>query len=769
MTWASQHVSSGLAVDEDWLRLIPTSVPFMAFNFLTGSRLSVIAMATGILVTGCGGGSTDGATSTTASAATIATGTTASTPVDTTTPTTVASTDGSTSVTSAAPNDPATVQSDDTITEAGTATVAAATNTSLTTIPTVGATSGLITVGTTTTSTTTSTATGTTSTPKPVVTTSTGSTGTTTSPVGVTPVKTTGSPVTAAPTVGTRSSVGLNLTGLSYYSIETPTIDLMKKAGAWLTQCNGCTGLPAGASAWDTKEEAALDLDANGWVKSLPAANDTTHHFRGATTALSALGALAPGRYIVRYDGSGTMNWAGGFAKVASASTPGRDVVDLTGAVNSWMTITQTDPTNYLRNIRIYPPGGACANDLTVFAPTAASCNASTGAFVAFENFPATQIWHPQFLQDIKGFRALRFMDWSLTNNVTATTWAQRTPPGARIWTAQTGVPVEAMLDLANLVGADAWINVPPYANDDYATQIGLLAKTHLTGVSQLDLEYANEPWNYAFVATGWMLNQAKAKYATQVAQGVSPYTLVDSWYGERLSQICRALKSGDPQARCVANTQAAASWHTNQVLSCPYAAAEVGHACAKDVDVVAIAPYFGGYISGTKLRSVVATWYADADGGLNKLFQEITGKDANGNAVTAPLNAAGSGAPTGALDQSKSWMVATKAVVDTYGIAMWAYEGGQHLLVPTGDTDTGIQNLFVAANRDPRMGAAYDRMMSDWKSVSGQTFSYYSHVAPPSVYGMWGLKESMTDIANPKWVSAVKNRNLATCNWAGC
>ena len=764
MTCASQHMSSGLAVDEDWLRLIPTSVPYMAFNFLTGTRLSAIAMATGILVTGCGGGATDTATSTTASASTADTA--AVTPADTTpaaSTTTGADATSVASVTSPAQNDPATVQSDESTAAAATAdtaTIAAATNTSLSSVSSITATSGLITVSGTSTSTSapTSTLTGTTST----------TTAPTSTLVSLAPVKTT-NPVTTTPSVGTRSSVGLNVSGLAYYSIVTPTIDIMKRAGTWLTQCSNCTGLPSGASAWDTKEESALNVDANGWVTSLPAANDATHKYRTVSTMLNANGALPAGRYTVRYDGSGTVTYAGSVAKVSGASTPGRDLVDVAASGNGWLTITSTNPTNYIRNIRVYMPGGACANDLTVYAASASACNSSTGAYVAFENFPATQIWHPQFLQDIKGFRALRFMDWGRTNTVTATTWANRTPPGARIWTDQTGVPYEAMMDLASLVGADAWINVPPYANDDFAAQIGTLAAAHLKGNSKLDLEYANEPWNYSFTVTGWMLNNAKAKWPTAVAQGVSPYTLEDSWYGERLSQVCRAAKTTNPTTRCVANTQAASSWNTNQVLACPYAAAEVGHACAKDIDVVAIAPYFGGYISGTRLRSVVATWYSDPDGGLNKLFQEITGKDANGNTATPPLNVANSGAPTGALDQSKSWMVATKAVVDTYGIPMWAYEGGQHLLVPTGDPDTGIQNLFVAANRDPRMGAAYDRMMSDWKTSGGQTFSYYSHVAAPSVYGMWGLKESMADIANPKWVSALKNRNAANCSWTGC
>ena len=44
---ASQHVSSGFAVDEDWLRLIPTSVNSMAFNFLSEARLSAAARRDG--------------------------------------------------------------------------------------------------------------------------------------------------------------------------------------------------------------------------------------------------------------------------------------------------------------------------------------------------------------------------------------------------------------------------------------------------------------------------------------------------------------------------------------------------------------------------------------------------------------------------------------------------------------------------------------------------------------------------------------------------
>ncbi len=724
---ASQHVSSGFAGDADWLRLIPTSVTDMALNWIATVRASTMAMAIGALVSGCGGGATGDAQATTSG------------------------TSSSSSTNSGADTSAA---SGTTPTQDG-ATSAAGSDSSAQAPGAADASAGTSTASTTTTSTTDSTASG--SSDSVVVATA-----------STTPA--TSSALSLAATTPSRSGAALNLSGLDYFSNELPTIDVMKRAGAWLTQCGGgtnCSGFAAGASSWDTLEESALDVDSSGWIRSLPASGDTAHKYRSVATLLSANGALPLGRYIVRYDGTGSISY-GGATKSASSSSAGRDVIDITSTGAVWLSITATTSGNYLRNIRVYLPGGACANDLTVYAASAAACTSVSGAYVPFEAFPATQIWNPQFLQDIKGFRALRFMDWARTNSATAKTWADRTPPTARTWTGPNGVPIETMLDLANAVQADAWMNVPPYASDDYAFQIGKLAAQHLTGSSKLDLEYANEPWNYAFPATVWMFNQAKAKWPTQVAAGVSAYTLQDSWYGERLAQVCTAAKSGNPGTRCVVNSQAANPWVANQILACPYAAAELGHACAASVDVLAVAPYFGYYLSAAKLRPTVAKWYTDADGGLSKLFQEITGQDASGNAVTPPLSAAGSGATGGALAQAKSWMVGNKAVADSFKLPLWAYEGGQHLVPLTGDTDTALVNLFIAANRDPRMGAAYDTMMANWKAAGGQTFAYFSHVGTPSKYGMWGMKETPTDNTNAKWQSALRARS-AGCTWSGC
>ena len=71
------------------------------------------------------------------------------------------------------------------------------------------------------------------------------------------------------------SAMGLNLSGFETYSPDIPVIDQMKKSGEWLTQCDSwvtpnCSGFTSGASSWDTKEQAKMDVDENGWLRSLP-------------------------------------------------------------------------------------------------------------------------------------------------------------------------------------------------------------------------------------------------------------------------------------------------------------------------------------------------------------------------------------------------------------------------------------------------------------------------------------------------------------------
>jgi len=726
---ASQHVSSGFAVDETGLRPYSILATHMALNFFDSIRASAIALATGAALGGCGGGSSGEADSAPPTQSSV----TSTTSTDTT----------SASSTSAI------------VTSGGSdAQAAGLTEAVIDVTPVKAPTTTPSNVDPSTT---------------PAVDTTVLASASQTSPTPISTIKTA--------QVAARSGIGMNVGGLSPYSPEYPSIDLMKVSGAWLTQCSNTTGsscnnFTSPARDFDTLEESKLDLDPQGWVKSLPANTDTTVKYRRVMTAITAGAGLPDGQYIVRYDGQGTLSYTGG-TKVAAASTAGRDVVQYSPSKGGlFLTISATTPSNYLRNIRVYAPGGACANDYTTYAPSASNCGGDKGAFVAFESFPASQPWFPQFISDLKGFRTLRFMDWMKTNTTMAADWAARPLPTDRNWGGANGAPVETMVDLANAAGADPWMNIPPHATDDYVHQFARLVHQRLAPSLHLNLEYSNETWNYAFAATGWMLAQGKAAWPTQVAQGANVYYLELNWYARRLAQVCTIVKQefGADASRvtCIANTQAAMANGTQQVLACTYAAAELGKPCAKFFDAVAVAPYFGYHIGLPKYRPTVTTWYADADGGLSKLFTEINGADASGTAITAPL-AALSNFPGGARGMTKGWMTTTKAVADTYGLPMWAYEGGQHLVPFPGDTDANFYNLVLAANRDARMGTAYSQDLADWKAAGGQVFAYYNHVSPASKFGFWGAKETLGDNANPKWQAILHARDGAACWWSGC
>ena len=708
--------------------LTPLFSPFrdlsMRFNMLRAIGGSGIALTISTLIAGCGGGNT----------------------ADGSTQDSVASSSTATSTSTASSNDAAIIQAG-----ASTATSTSTASSNDTAIIQAGAASS---------------ATGSASDAS-----SGSSSGSSSSSTDSTAVSVDALTARAGGVASAKSGVGTNLAQMSYFSAEYPTIDFMKRASGWLTQCSPYTNKDCKTSVWDSGEESQLDLDANGWIKSLPATGAAVT-YRYATTIVLSGGTQPVGKYVILYDGQGTLAYSGVGTKVASESSPGRDVVNVTnGTGGLFVSITATTPANYMRNIRIYAPGGACDGDMTTWVTSATACTSGKGAYVAFENFPAGSTWFPTFMNGVKGFRTLRFMDWGQTNLTKVTSWAARTSPTYRTWSGNAGVPVEAMFDLAKSASTDPWMNIPPYVDDDYIHQFGKLAHQKLAAGETLNLEYGNEMWNYAFPATIWSVAQAKVAFASSLAKGVDQNSLMRNWYAQRLVQACNIVKAefgaDASRVRCIANTMAASAWDTSQVLSCPYA----GGACAKSIDAVAIAPYFGQYISNTANRPTVTTWYADADGGLTKMFQEIDGNDVPGAASAITPLASTAKAPGGALAGIKAMMIATKAAAGKYGIPMWAYEGGQGLLAAPGDTDQNLLNLMIAANRDPRMGVAYQTMMQDWVAAGGQTFAFFTDIAPATKWGFWGLRESQFDTtANaPKWKAAVQWRDNTACWWTGC
>jgi hypothetical protein len=573
-------------------------------------------------------------------------------------------------------------------------------------------------------------------------------------------------PLHAAP-----SGIGINLDATTYWQSDWPFIDEFKRAGGWATRCDAampqCRDFAPGASAADTKEQARLELDEHGWVKRLPAPDDPDVKFRQVSALLfqGNGGSHAAGRYVVLYDGAGTLAYAGAGRKVAAESRPGRDVLDVTNKPGEGLSIriTRIDERDPLRNIRVIGPGGVCAG-APEYVPDASRCP-SPEAFRSLEMLHATQIFHPAYLADLRGFRALRFMKWSAVDALHLVRWEQRPHPGDAMWTGPSGVPYETMFALAAATGADPWINVAPSVDDDFARQLARLARRSLKPGSTLWFEYGNEPWNVAppYSRAGTLYEQ--------VARTKWPGSTLPAWqlrlnaYALRAVQLCRIVKqefgADAGRVRCVANSQAANPQVSETLLACELAQGELGRGCAREFDALAIGPYFGHYLGSNALAATVDRWAEDPSTGLAALFSEITGSDG-----MPPLFAPGSRTPReGALEQAAGWIAASKKVADKYGLPMVAYEGGQHLTVSRGGK---AEALFRAANHDPRMGAAMERLVQAWKAAGGQLFMAFSYTQRPGRFGFWGMKEEQRDDQAPKWLAIRKLRD-EPCWWSGC
>lgn len=566
-------------------------------------------------------------------------------------------------------------------------------------------------------------------------------------------------------------ALGLNLGAFNYWSSDIPLIDQFKRTSNWLPQCKpnvdtNCSGFSGGASAWDTKER--IELDDYGWPRSLPASDDNSVKYRSLAALLYAgdKGARQAGRYVVLYEGKGNIDYSLAAKKIPSESMPGRDVIAVSNNTDAGVliSITRTVPSDPIRNIRVIPPGGVCGTTDPVYVESIEKCHSSI--YTPLERLAKTQVFHPAYLADLRGFRTLRFLDWTRANDSKLAEWSRRPKLTDAFWSGPYGVPLEVMFDLSKEVGADPWINIPPHVDDDYIRRFALLAKNRMGTKAVLNLEYGNEPWNYGFPAGALFEARGREKWP---AAKVTANEFRLNWYAFRSAQVCAMVKEafGDQASRvkCIVNAQAANPWNAEQILSCPLAKMDLGKACARSIDVLAIAPYFGHYIGSMAVRSTVSQWFLAPDGGVSKTFEEIFG-NADG---LAPLNRAGHKTPAaGALSEARTWMAAIRAVADKYALPMYAYEAGQHITREPADGDARTLALMHAVNRDPRMGKAYLRNLEDWKTSGGQTMALYYHAAP-FTRAAFGLKERQFQADSPKWEAVVWFRDNVECWWAGC
>jgi hypothetical protein len=488
------------------------------------------------------------------------------------------------------------------------------------------------------------------------------------------------------------SPLGTNLTGISDWSTEWPFVDVFKTSRAWIS---------GNDTDWD--DGRAIDTDDSGWVRSLAEGPLVR------TLMFWDLGDLYPGgQYTVLYEGEGTIEYWNAAAKNEALSAPGRDVIDVDPSAGGiGMNITEVNPDDYLRNIRVIMPGGVCTDNGLRLCEGDGDCDAGTCSL--FVDSYASQIFFPPFLDRIKTYKVLRFMDWMATNDSPVETWADRARVDHARWSLGAGVPVEIMVELANRMAADPWFTLPHLADDDFVSNFAGLVAASLDPGLKAYVEFSNEVWNGIFAQSGWARDQG-------LAAGLSgdDYQAQLFFYSRRAVQVHglfeEAFGSADRLVRVMA-TQAANAWVSEQVLS--FEDAYLG------CDALAVAPYFGGYLGGPDEQARVQAMSAD------DLLAEL------GDA---------------ALPTVRGWLESQAAAAEEHGVDLIAYEGGQHLAGNGGVENNDVINaLFDEANRDERMGELYLDYLDLWREEGGRLFAHFVNCSRYSKWGRWGALEYQT------------------------
>jgi len=527
-----------------------------------------------------------------------------------------------------------------------------------------------------------------------------------------------------------HKSLGIGLGEFTYYSPELPFVDLFKSARSWFTQSD---------TQWDTNEGKLLDLDQNGWVRSLPSASTSSASTFGTsisgTSTSSDSGSPAyskvatlltrdmanayrSGRYVVMYDGTGKIDYSFDATKIEADSVLGRDVlqVDSSKGNGIYLKISETDPQktgDYIRNIRIY-------NE---------------------EDLPLVELgvqFNPEFIDNIKSFGTLRFMDWMHTNGSEQTSWSDRPKPSDTSWTEK-GMPVEIMVELANETGISPWFNMPVAATDDYMAQFAAYVRDHLDPSLKVHVEFSNEVWNWQFSQAHYAQEQAEKRWGKDPVGGGGWM----QWYGMRTAQMSKIWKDtfGSDRNRVlsVLSTQAAWKGLEDPLLNTPAWVAEGNEPAYKSVDEYAITGYFGNDLGTPENADVVRSWLSEPDGGFSKAFQQLQ----SGGLLPTHDSV------TDVIDRFKYHA----QVAASHGLDLVAYEGGQHLVGISGiENDPKMAQFFTALNRRPEMGQLYQQLLEGWKQSGGKLFNQFVDVSPYGKWGSWGALEKADQISSPKY-----------------
>ncbi|MCF3595879.1 calcium-binding protein [Rhodobacteraceae bacterium LMO-12] len=540
-------------------------------------------------------------------------------------------------------------------------------------------------------------------------------------------------------------SLAMGLNGIADWTTQQPFINIMKTGRPWL----GHEGERWGA--WDAERLASEGyLDKDGWPLRLPPGVDRIESFI-LTDQDEGAQAMA-GRYRVRWKGEGRLRIGGRLRNLRLVDGANEAWFDYTpGPGEVALTIQQTDPRGVgepIREIEVVREDQIVLHELGL-------------------------VFNPDWTARIADLRVLRFMDWMLTNGSPVTSWEGR-PRWGDFSYAWRGVPVEVMIELANLVGADPWFCMPHGADDAYSEHFAEMVLARLDPRLNTYVEYSNEVWNYGFPQAGWLAEQARARWGSKAGD--------DAWMqfaGMRAAQVMRAwggVFAGEDAARLVRVVAVHTGWLglEEPLLDAPLWLAEAGSAGlspAAHFDAYAVSGYFGFELGdGEEGRLADTRRWIDESRAAAEQSAKAQGLQRRAlEAAIAPsrfdlaIPKAAQAIRDGSLNELMNtlWPYHAK-VAKRHGLALIMYEGGSHVVGHGGaSNDEALTDFFRAFSYSEDMAALYREELAGWRSVGGQLFNAFVDVARPTQFGSWGALRHLQD-DNSRWRALMGDNAIA-------
>jgi len=456
-------------------------------------------------------------------------------------------------------------------------------------------------------------------------------------------------------TQGQQPVLGMNLSFVTYWTREWVFTNVMRQAKGWISTNTG--GQP-----WDNGGNVATNSE--GWPLLNPGQ-------AAATLILNATDGHYPGgRYICTFDGDGDVVLD--FDAKVTSRQPGHLEANVTPSNNGiYLRIENSNLSNPVRNVKL-------VHESLVDHPSS---------------------FHPLFVERLKPFKTLRFMDWQRTNTTTQVNWSDRNTPENATQANRDGVAIELMIELANELGADPWFCMPAQANDDYVRRFAQLVKDRLHTNGKVYVEWSNEVWNTQFEVHKWIKAETDNRslshpfYDKWSAEAKRDFAIWTDVWGNQSNRVVR-----------VAASQAALVYATEQLTK----------RMNGQFDAISCSTYFA--LGSREERAMSSS--TSADDIIAALEENIVTNNRRYYTEHGDL--------------ARRWST-------EFGrpIKLIAYEGGQHLA--DGGQNKPHKNALIAAQDHPKMYDLYIQNMFEFEKAGGSANVMFNYVGGRNQWGSWG------------------------------